>query len=85
MEESRYTGSLELIMLNFRFARTLRFILYVLVTYAFHSESTLYSSQFGQLAKWLNVRLRTKWFWIPVQLQSLLRFTMVNFLIYEIA
>ena len=28
------------------------------VTYAFQSESTLYS-----LAKWLSVHLRTKWFW----------------------
>ena len=32
------------------------------VTYAFQSESTL---------KWLSVRLRTKWFWVRVQLQTL--------------
>ena len=36
------------------------------VTYAFQSESTLYS-----LAKWLSVHLRTKWFWVRVQLQLL--------------
>ena len=24
----------------------------------------------GSLAKWLSVRLRTKWFWVRVQLQS---------------
>ena len=28
----------------------------------------------ASLAKWLSVRLRTKWFWVRVQLQSLHRF-----------
>ena len=48
------------------------------VTYAFESESTLYSClnvkellARTSLAKWLSVRLRTKWFWVRVQLQSL--------------
>ena len=74
------------------------------VTYAFESESTLYSClnvkellarsrreiwrwsdcnwtrtqnhlvlkrTLNSLAKWLSVRLRTKWFWVRVQLQSL--------------
>ena len=36
------------------------------VTDTFHSEFTLNS-----LAKWLGVRLRTKWYWVRVQLQSL--------------
>ena len=36
------------------------------VTYTFHSEFTLNS-----LAKGLGVRLRTKWYWVRVQLQSL--------------
>ena len=33
------------------------------------------------LAKWLSVRLRTKWFWVRVQLQSLILYEL-NF--YEI-
>ena len=37
------------------------------VTYAFQSESTLYSC----LYSCLSVCLRTKWFWVRVQLQSL--------------
>ena len=48
------------------------------VTYAFQSESTLYSClnvkdvlARNSLAKWLSVRLRTKWLWICVQVQSL--------------
>ena len=48
------------------------------VTYAFQSESTLCSClnvrellARTSLAKWLSVRLRTKWFWVRVQLQSL--------------
>ena len=42
------------------------------VTYAFQSESTLYSCLNGWvLAKWLSVRLWTKWLWVRVQLQSL--------------
>ena len=36
------------------------------VTYAFQSESTLYS-----FAKWLSVHLQTDWFWVRVQLQLL--------------
>ena len=28
-------------------------------------------SVLASLAKWLSVRLRTKWFWVRVQLQSL--------------
>ena len=74
------------------------------VTYAFYSESTLYSclnvkelffrsrreiwrlsdcnwtrtqnhlAKLGSLAKWLSVRLRTKWFRIRVQLHSQLLF-----------
>ena len=28
--------------------------------------------QLASLAKWLSVRLRTKWFWVRVQLQSLI-------------
>ena len=61
------------------------------VTYAFQSESTLYSclnvkellarsrreiwrwsnlNLKASLAKWLSVRLRTKWFWVRVQLQK---------------
>ena len=36
----------------------------------FQSESTLYSCLKVSLAKWLSVRLRTKWFWVRVQLQS---------------
>ena len=44
------------------------------VTYAFQSESALYSclnqlSHLISLAKWLSVRLRTEWFWVRVQLQ----------------
>ena len=35
------------------------------VTYEFESESTLYS-----LAKWLSVRLRTKWLWVRIPLHS---------------
>ena len=41
------------------------------VTYAFQSESTL------SLVKWLSVRLRTKWFWVRVQLQSLKNFVLI--------
>ena len=53
------------------------------VTYAFQSESTLYihsewiTTQLNhvvRLAKWLSVRLRTKWLWIREQLQSLRQF-----------
>ena len=29
------------------------------------------NSKLASLAKWLSVRLRTKWFWVRVQLQSL--------------
>ena len=29
-------------------------------------------NHFASLAKWLSVRLRTKWFWVRVQLQSLI-------------
>ena len=42
-------------------------------TYAFQSESTLYSclnvKELLARTKWLSVRLRTKWFWVRVQLQ----------------
>ena len=44
------------------------------VTYVFQSESTLYSCLNVKellLAKWLSVRLRTKWFWVRAQLHSL--------------
>ena len=40
------------------------------VTYAFQSESSLWNT-YVKLAKWLSVLLRTKWFWVRVQLQSL--------------
>ena len=58
------------------------------VTYAFESESTLYSclnvkellARSRSLAKWLSVRLRTKWFWVRVQLQSLMK--MMNYLLW---
>ena len=40
------------------------------VTYAFQSESTLYSC-LNVKAKWLSVHLQTKWLWVRVQLQSL--------------
>ena len=70
------------------------------VTYAFESESTLYSClnvkellarsrreiwrwsdcnwtrTQASLVKWLSVRLRTKWFWVRVQLQE---FCLVTF------
>ena len=42
---------------------------YYHVTYEFHSESTLYS--LASLAKWLSVRLRTKWLWVRIPLQLL--------------
>ena len=42
----------------------------------FQSESTLcscvHSSVWASLAKWMSVRLWTKWFWVRVQLQSLI-------------
>ena len=60
------------------------------VTYAFQSESTLYSClnvkntarSFGPLAKWLSVRLTTKWFWVRVQLQSLVELYIVHIKIF---
>ena len=55
------------------------------VAYAFRSDSTLYSCLIvkkllarssheiwsASLVKWFSVRLRTKWFWVRVQFQSL--------------
>ena len=52
------------------------------VEYAFQSESTLYSClnvkellALSSLARSLSVLLRTKWFWVRVQLQSLMQLT----------
>ena len=49
------------------------------VTYVFQSESTLYSClnvkellALASLAKRLSVRLRTKWLWVRVPMQSLI-------------
>ena len=46
-----------------------------------HSRVTLYLSI---LAKWLTVRLRTKWFWVRVQLQSLNLFQLVGRILCQI-
>ena len=42
------------------------------VPYAFQSESTLTTqlSHLVSLAKWLSVRLRTKWYWVRIALLS---------------
>ena len=40
-----------------------------------------YSEQLNHLAslaKWLSDRLRTKWFWVRVQLQSLLSYSLIR-------
>ena len=58
-------------------------VCYYHVTYAFQGESTLYSclnvkELLASLAKWLSVRLRTKWLWVRVSLQSLENTTFVQ-------
>ena len=56
------------------------------VTYLFQSESThpsestLRLKPHSSLAKWLSIRLRTKWFWVrvPLQLQKTLLLVNLN-------
>ena len=42
--------------------------MYVVVDSEYHHQQL---NHLASLAKWLSVRLRTKWFWVRVQLQSL--------------
>ena len=57
------------------------------VTYAFQSKSTLYSyltvkELFARsLAKWLSIRLRTKWFWFESSCSNLIIITIINIVI----
>ena len=46
----------------------------LLIIYIF----TLFYFYLVSLAKWLSVRVRTKWFWVQVQLQSLKNFHVLN-------
>ena len=46
--------------------------LYVLVMSRTHFRVKTQLNHFASLAKWLNVRLQSKWLWVRVQLQSLI-------------
>ena len=40
-------------------------------TYSQMHRTDKYSQNLASLGKWLSVRLRTKWLWVPVPLHSL--------------
>ena len=48
-----------------------------------HKRTLNHLSKLANLANWLNVRWRTKWFWVPVPLQSVKRNVSFRYLLVE--